>query len=1805
MTLLRNTLNAIHQGEFTCSPQQIQLAATSSRAAPTSFVRFEIEGALAVDAVAFAVRSLVERHESLRTRLVHIDGLALPVQRVLPPDAPLAVHLDTASQATSDTTASDRADGVPLEVSVLRRGSALCEVEIVAPAAHADCTSLGTVVTELFALLTGEQLGELPLQYPDITEWLCEQRSTDRAARLAAEWQEGGRLLARTQVLALEGRSDTDAPLRREIVLPRARLTALRVLGGGRADAAVLGCLAVLIARLARRDTVVIGVASSDRGLDELLGVVGALEGMLPACIPVEGHATLADCCRPQAVLLDRLVEEQFEGAWPRVEELRDGAGYPITYRYLHLPEERCAGSLAMRVLGLGASRGDARLHVGCTEGSDDLRVALDFDPSRFCRAAADEIAAQLKALLHAAEHPDALLSDLAVSPIGLADGPVAADVRATPLAHHLFEDFATRHPDAPAVTADGLAWSYARLDAEADAVAVQLGVAGARAGDVVGVCLRPGLPFAAALLGVLKAGCVYLPLEPNIAAARMAHLLEDARPFRVLTAAGLLPTLPAAQRIEHDPAGMPAPSRAARAVVRDPGDPSRPAYVIYTSGSTGRPKGVVVSHRALVQYVRGLLARLKLPAGSTFACLSGIGADLGHTSLFGALLGGGHLHLVPDTEQIDAEALKARFAASPVDCLKIVPSHLAALVAGPDAAALLPRRALVLGGEALPRSLVERVTTMRPGCRVWNHYGPTETTVGALMLDVAAEDDGLAATVPIGFALDGYLVQIVDEQLRPVVDGTVGELLIGGAAVASGYLGQPALTAERFLTLPLGIAYRTGDLVRRRGNGSIEYLGRNDDQVKIRGYRVEPGEVRGALLAQPDVVDAYVGPLEGPAGDAILVAWIVPRAGARPSASVLRAFLEGRLAGPMIPSEIVACESLPLLANGKVDRKALAARRGNAGEGTRHLVPRPGLETQIAELWAPLLARESIGRGDDFFLLGGHSLLAAQVVSRMRSQFGLDVTLRTLFEHPTVETLAVALAAIATAPTATAAVAPLRRADMSQPQPLSYSQQRLWVLAQIEEHGSLYNIPAALRLDGPIDAQALQRALDSVVHRQASLRTRFFDTPDGPRQQVMDEVRIELQIRDVEREAVAAEIERHARTQFDLGEPGLLRIALLRLAPLEHVLLICLHHIVSDGWSSGILIRELGAFYDAQTGGTSTPPPALEHHYLDFAVWQRQAGDAGIAQDLETQVSHLQGAPALLELPTDFPRPPMQSFRGATVPVHVPRPVLTGLVNLARRNGATLFMVLSAALRVLLARYSSQDDISIGTPVANRSRVETEGLIGCFINTVVVRRRVAWELPFIEELASERDVVLQALAADSVPFERLVERLAPQRTLAQSPLFQVMLILQNAPSVAVRLRGVAIEALDIPHPPAKFDLTFDLKETADGLEGRLEFARDLFRSETASDLVRRLGLLLSHVAAEGAVATCDLQVIDPGERERMLHAWNPPFTQVPEPRLLHVQFEAQAARTPARTALYLDGRGITYGELARACDEFAGYLHATGPVAGGVIGICLERGFDAIVATIATLKVGAAFVPMDPALPAQRLAWMAEDSGVDIVVAARASRERLPKDVRCLVLEDLPPHAPHRVAGLSSASDSSLAYILFTSGSTGRPKGVMGEHRNVANFFVGMDALMPEPAQTWLAATSQSFDISILELLWTLCRGHTTVVWRDDASATALAHARRPMDFSLFYFATDRGEVGADKYRLLVEGARFADDQGFSAVWTPERHFGGFGGLYPNPAITGAAISTITRRIGIRSGSLVLPLHNAVRVAEDWSVID
>ncbi len=1305
---------------------------------------------------------------------------------------------------------------------------------------------------------------------------------------------------------------------------------------------------------------------------------------------------------------------------------------------------------------------------------------------------------------------------------------------------HELFELQAAKTPDAIAVAYQGATLTYRALNERANQLAHYLRQRGVGPEVLVGVCMNRTPDMVVALLGTWKAGAAYVPLDPSYPQERLAFMSQDSGAKFLLTSSDLTHLFPADREktILLD-SHWHTIARESSCNPESSASPWNLAYVMYTSGSTGEPKGVMVLHRGLANYLTWAIRSYNLEPGGSVPVHSSISFDLTVTSMYPALLAGGCIELLP--EDVGAQSLLAALRRRGRNLVKITPAHLEMLgqELKPSEAANMTK-AFVIGGENLPAESLSLWRDFAPQTRLINEYGPTETVVGCCTYEVHG-DDPRSGSVIIGCPIANTQLYILDRRMNPVPPGVAGELYVGGDGVALGYLNRPELTRQKFLPDKFSsregaLLYRTGDLARYRKDGMLEFLGRIDNQVKIRGYRIELGEIEAALMEQRGVKMCAVLAREDEPGDKHLVAYVVPYEIGNANAEELRSALLQKLPKYMVPSHFVLLESLPLTTNGKIDRKALpapSARRAEADEGVvapefieellagassrnvagisrRSVRPQTETEKAVAAIWTEVMRVENPGIHDDFFDVGGHSLLAIKIISRIRDVFDVDLPTQSLFEHPTIAGLAACVTGLRNTKGSGQSIE--RRRSVG-PSALSFAQEQLWFAHEMAPGSPVCNVVDMMRFAGRYNPEALRKTLQELVRRHEALRTVFRYESGRPVQEILPDV--ELAFTEIDLSSLRGQdrdrewkriVQEETRKPFDLSQPPLFRVAMVHLGNEDHKLLLTVHHIISDEWSMELIHHEFAVLFDAFSRGQASPLSELHVQYADFSAWQREWMQGEV---LDRQLTYwkkeLAGAPLVLELPTDKPRPAVQSFRGATEIFELPSELSEQLKAMGREQQATLFMVLEASFVALLHRYTGQDDILVGTPISGRTHSEIENLIGYFLNTVVLRAQFSERMSFRALLQQVRERALGAYAHADMPLDRLVAEVSPERDASHSPLFQVMFVLHNAEGVSEVSKVSGNH--EFSTGTSKFDLTLVLSETPDGLGGLFEYSTDLFEAETIRRMSGHFRTLLEAIVSDPDLSISKLRMLTELERRQLLDEWNDTtVVRLEKNTCLHHLFEQQVARTPEKIALVFDGNEMTYRELDARANELANHLRGLGVGPEVLVGLLVERSLDMVVGLLGILQAGGAYVPLDPAFPENRLSYMVEDSKMKVLVTHHGLEEnlavrpstivRLDSDRSEFGREDLVSAEP------VALTEKNLAYVLYTSGSTGKPKGVAITHSAIVNFILSMK-VQPgfTEADTLLAVTTLSFDIAGLELYLPLITGGKVVIAsREDA---------------------------------------------------------------------------------------------------------
>ncbi|MGY2261720.1 non-ribosomal peptide synthetase [Pseudomonas sp. SDO55104_S430] len=1657
-----------------------------------------LRGELDEDALRASFQQLIERHESLRTRFFERDGVALQqvltagefnLQSIDISDLPAAEREARAQQIREDEarTQFDLEKGPLLWVTLVRLDDEDHQLLVTMHHIIADGWSMNVLIDEfsrLYAAATqGQQatLAPLPTQYADYGSWQRQWLAQGEGERQLAYWKD--RLGDELPTLDLA----TDHPrsaqqqrsaARHTLRLPAGLSDAVRQTAQAHESTSFMLLLATfqtLLHRYSGQRDIRIGVPNANRPRLEIQGLIGffintqVLRAELDSRLPFD---QLLAQTREAALGAQSHQDLPFEQLLEAFPQAREQGLFQVMFNH----QQRDLGALK-RLPGLLAeelpwhsreAKFDLQLH---SEEDRNGRLTLSFDyaDELFDAATIERLAAHFSRLLQAVcEQPETALGDLPLLSLSEHDQQknwsVAPCEPAQQWLPERLNEQARQTPERTTLVWDGGSLSFAELHTRANRLAHYLRDKGVGPDVCVAIACERSPQLLIGLLAIIKAGGAYVPLDPDYPAERLAYMLKDSGVELLLTQTGLLERLPATDgvsviamdtlHLDNWPCQAPG--------LHLHGD--NLAYVIYTSGSTGQPKGVGNTHAALAERLQWMQNTYGLDDSDVLMQKAPISFDVSVWECFWPLITGARLLIAGPGEHRDPHRIAQLVLEHGVTTLHFVPALLSLFIDEPQSAECTSLRRLFSGGEALPAELRNRVLTQLPAVQLHNRYGPTETAINVTHWHCSSADGERS---PIGRPLGNVVCRVLDSELNPLPAGVPGELCISGLGLARGYLGRPALTAERFVVDPLGEQgarlYRTGDRARWSADGVVEYLGRLDQQVKLRGFRVEPEEIEARLLAQDGVAQAVVLVRETAAGAQLIGYYTVTDAGETEDAQTarLKTALASELPEYMVPAQLMRLEQMPLSPSGKLDRRALPEPQWQVRE---HVEPVTELEQQIAGIWREVLGLTQIGLRDDFFALGGHSLLATQIISRTRQACDVELPLRALFENSELGAFAEQIRLIQ-ASGQTNKQPPIAAVDRSQPVPLSYSQQRMWFLWQMEPDSPAYNVGGMARLRGDLNVSCFDAALQALILRHETLRTTFPSVDGVARQQVHAETGLGLQWMDFsnlaaeQRERRVQQLaDEQAHLPFDLETGPLLRACLVKTAGQEHYFVLTLHHIVTEGWAMDIFARELSALYEAFVDGRESPLAPLPVQYLDYSVWQRQWLESGERQrQLDYWTAQLGREHPLLELPGDRPRPPVQSHQGELFRFDLSDDLAARVRAFNAQQGLTLFMTMTAALAVLLYRYSGQTDLRIGAPVANRIRPESEGLIGAFLNTQVLRCQLDGQMSVGELFEQVRHTVIEGQSHQDLPFDHLVEALQPPRSAAYNPLFQVMCNVQRWEFQQSRtLADMTVEYLVNDARATKFDLNLEVTDLDHRLGCCLTYSTDLFDEPRIARMAGHWRNLLEALIADPQQRLSELPLLAACEQQQLLDSLGVEPGEHRLDQCIHQLFAEQALVRKDAPALTFAGQTLSYAELDSRANRLAWVLRERGVGPQVRVGLALERSLEMVIGLLAILKAGGAYVPLDPEYPLDRLHYMIEDSGIGLLLSDRAmfaALGELPASVGRWCLEDDSPALMNYPTGVLPfiSLPQHQAYLIYTSGSTGKPKGVVVSHGEIA----------------------------------------------------------------------------------------------------------------------------------------------------------
>ncbi|MEM9087124.1 MAG: amino acid adenylation domain-containing protein [Cyanobacteria bacterium P01_F01_bin.53] len=1524
------------------------------------------------------------------------------------------------------------------------------------------------------------------------------------------------------------------------------------------------GAWAIVLGRYSGLEDVLFGVTVSGR--PPALAGVSAMVGLFINTVPLRAQLSPTDPLLPWLQELQQAQRDRETYSYSLLADVQSWSDIPsgaplfeslLVFENYPISIEAATSSLETGISlrdGQGYEQTNYPLTLVVIPG-ESIQLSLRYDAQRISETLSARLLGHLEVALRSfVEAPEQTLGNIpvltAAEQLQLDEMGQGQVIEVPPdCVHQQFEKKATETPNSIAISfSAGLeldtlsTLSYQQLNQQSNKIAQSLKRQGVIAGNRVGLCLDRSVDMVASLLAILKLGATYVPIDPSHPAQRSNYIVENAQIEHLITTNTI-----AEQSTLKTTALLFCLDEQRDLIAQQSGENLPPvatsndtAYILYTSGSTGQPKGVPIRHYSLTNFLTSMAELSAITADDTLLAVTTLGFDIAALEIFLPLITGAHLVMIPRSTTLDGEQLAAQLTAHNVTLMQATPATWRLLLnAGWEG----PELKMLCGGEALDFALAEQLLAC--GKELWNLYGPTETTIwsGALKIDEQILQQG---SIPMGAPIANTQFYILDDQQRQVPMGVAGELCIGGAGLSEGYWNRPDLTAERFIAHPLTpseILYKTGDRVRYREDGTFDYLGRLDNQIKLRGFRIELGEIQTRLGQHPNIEQAVVIVSDG--DNPQLLAYVTLTDNESDEANYeltheLRQSLKQQLPAYMLPNSYIVLEDFPLTPNGKVDRHKLPVFSHKVSIKAPPSTPN---ETLTAEIWSDVLKVAQVSLNDNFFELGGHSLLATQVIAQVRQVFGTEVPLRALFEHPTLSDFVDAIQRQQARPQleGTQFLPNIPRTDECV---LSYAQQRQWLMTQLDPDSAAYNIPTAVRIKGKLSIQGLCQSLAQVVSRHDTLRT-LYPTVEGiavptiltaeypsakhPSEGSLSRSPVHLEFIDLsyldgksQRSEITQTIQQQAQNPFDLAQGPLWRSHLLRLSDREHILLFILHHIVADGWSMGVLIKELTAFYTAHQAGKDLADvlPPLPVRYGDYAAWQRTLD---LSHQLTYWKKQLSGIAPILALPTDYARPAEPASTGASYEFRLSRSETEALKQFSQRHKVTLFMTLLAAFKALLYRYSGLSDLAIGTPIANRQRKELEGLIGLFVNTLVIRTQVQNNPRFSDFLTQVRSVTLEAYSHQDLPFEQLIDALDIQRSRSQSPLVQVMFALQNAPHEGTSLSGslagidgkeLSWEPLGIDSGTAKFDLTLDIKESERGMIGQWEYRSDLFSAETIHRMAGHFRTILRALPNNGDLRLSALPMLS-SQEVKQFQAWSKNSSEQPLPHEnIQQLFETQASETPDTIALVYKNTQTTYQTLNQKANQLAHYLRKQGVSLETPVGVWAMRSPATLIAILAILKAGGTYIPLDPHYPLERLEWMVADTQMALLISeapektsektsGKDSEETVPSAIKAIVptvelgeiSQQLSSFPATQLSSPTAVTPTSLAYILYTSGSTGRPKGVCVSHQSVTRLVKAPNYVTLTQRDVILQAAPLTFDASTFEIWGALLNGGKLVL--------------------------------------------------------------------------------------------------------------
>ncbi|MDK8179896.1 non-ribosomal peptide synthetase [Paenibacillus sp. UMB4589-SE434] len=1665
-----------------------------------------IEGALDRERLDDAFRTLIDRHETLRTGFEMVNGE--PIQRVYTA-VPFAIEVmqvhgaDPAGSMQSFIRSFDLAKPPLLRVGLVELAP---ERHILLFDMHhivSDGTSIGIMIAEFVGLYTGDVLNPLQIQYKDYAAWQQSPAQQERLQHQETYWMQA--LHGTLPVLEMPTDYARPAVKRHEgsifeFNIDPERSAGLRKLAADSRTTLYMVLLAaytIVLHKYSGQEDIIVGTPIAGRTHSDLQPLIGMFVNTLAIRNYPTGTKTVLSYLEDVKETALGAFEHQdypFEDLVENVRITRDLSRHPVfdTMFALENTEKRefDLDGLQVKPFANEYSMAKFDLNLTVTEDEDGLVCSMEYATALYKQETIERMSKHfLQLIAGMTNNPQAHISSLTMvtdaekQQLQAAFNNTAMAYPRDMTVHELFAGQVGRTPYAPAVVFGSEQLTYQQLERKANQLAQTLQERGVAAEQPVGIMVERSLEMVVAVLAVLKAGGTFVPIDPEYPETRIRYMLADSGAKLVLTQASLFELVPdEVDKLDVHAAGSYTGTGAA---VRNVNEAAHLLYIIYTSGTTGNPKGVMLEHRNMVNLLYYQQHGTTIPMPSRILQYASNSFDVSYQEIFSALLFGGCLYMVDNEVRKEPLRLFREIEQNHINVLYLPVAFLKFIFAEAEWAEAFPDcvEHIITAGEQLVVTPQVQACLQKQGISLHNHYGPSETHV--VTTHTMQPEDIAVGLPPIGKPVANTHIYIVNDSFEQQPIGVAGELYVSGDCVGRGYWGRPDLTDEKFLANPFAPSerlYKTGDVARWLADGSIEYIGRSDHQVKIRGFRIELGEVESQLLSVASVQEATVLALEDEAGQKQLCAYFT--AEGTLTAGELRTALSQELPGYMIPSYFVQLDRLPLTPNGKIDRRALPAPEGDVQTGAEFVAPRTTAEMQLARIWQDVLGLNRVGVKDNFFELGGHSLRATTLVSRLYKEMNVNFPLRGVFQHPTIEEMAQAIAGMEQQQ-----YAAIPLAQEQAYYPLSSAQKRLYILSQLEGAELSYNMPGVLLLEGPLNRDRFQTAFLKLIARHETLRTGFVMEAGEPVQCIHGDVEFNIEYMQASDEQLESLIQQFVRV-FDLKQAPLLRVGLVKLEDERHVLMFDMHHIISDGVTMGNLVHEFAQLYAGEQ------LPKLRIQYKDYAAWQQSTAYSDRLARQETYwLDRLAGELPVLGLPTDYVRPPVQQFSGDVALLTLDKQQHEQLGKLAAENGSTLYMVLLTAYTALLHKYTGQEDIIVGSPIAGRNHPDVEPLLGMFVNTLAIRNYPTSEKTFLELLSEVKDSTLGAFEHQDYPFESIVEKVHTSRDLSRNPLFDTMFSLENTERENIEFDGLQIQPYPHQHTIAKFDLTFHAEESTEGILCGLGYATSLYTRETAERMCLHFQQLIIAILQKPELKLSELQLSTTEEKELVLHTFNDTTTNYPREMTIQHLFEEQAHLTPEAVAVSFGERSLTYSELNERVNRLARTLRAKGVSVGIMAGLMAERSPEMIVAILAILKAGGAYVPIDPDYPEDRIRYMMEDSGTRIMVVQHHLKANIPLHCDTVILDD---EDSYHVDGSNleqhnGASD--MAYVIYTSGTTGMPKGNLTSHRNIVRVVRDTNYIDIHTEDVVLQLSSYAFDGSTFDIFGALLNGAKLVL--------------------------------------------------------------------------------------------------------------